>query len=413
MNRERLLERFLRYVRIDTTAVEDAGVYPSSPGQLVLGRLLVDELQAMGIQDASQDEHGIVLATLPANGEAGDAPTVAFNAHLDTSPETTGKNVQPQVIRNYPGGDIVLPGNAEQVIRISENPELADLVGATIVTTDGTTLLGGDDKAGLAVIMELTQHLLEHPEISHGRVRLLFTCDEEIGHGVDHVDLEKLAAQVCYTLDGSGAGVIDIETFSADLAVVTLRGVNIHPAIAHGRMVNALRAAGEFLAALPREQAPETTSGRQGFLHPYAVEGGVEQASIRIILRDFNTAALAEQAKLLTTLAAQVEKSFPGLRVDVEVTKQYRNLAEGLRREPRAVGLAEQAHQRLGTVAQFTSIRGGTDGSQLTERGLPTPNLAVGQHCFHSPREWVCLEEMRQAGQMLVELVQLWAAAKR
>ncbi|MCE9525751.1 MAG: peptidase T [Planctomycetales bacterium] len=404
----RLLDRFLRYVQIDTTACDSSSTYPSSPGQLVLGKLLAEELRQMGATDVEHDEHGLVWATVPAtNGKS--PPVVAFNAHVDTSPETTGKNVRPQVLPKYAGGDIVLPADRTKVIRVAENPELTGLVGKTLITTDGTTLLGSDDKSGVAVIMEMANHLLEHPEISHGPVRILFTCDEEIGHGIDHVDLKKLAADVCYTLDGGGHDEIDTETFSADLAVITVRGVNIHPSIGKGRLVNALRAAGTFLDRLPREGiSPETTDGRLGFLHPYTVEGGVAEVKIKCLLRDFAAAELAAKEELLRTLAAQVEKAHAGTKIDVQIIKQYRNLGDGLAKEPRAVAIAQEAHRRLGRQAKLTIVRGGTDGSQLTERGLATPNLSTGEHNPHSPLEWTCLEEMEAARDVLVELVQVW-----
>lgn len=406
----RLLERFLRYVRVDTTAGEPGVGYPSSPGQLVLGRILVDELREIGLADAAQDEHGIILATLPGKG-APAAPTIAFNAHLDTSPETTGANVQPKVWRDYQGGDLVLPRDRSQIIRIADNPELAHLAGRTIITSDGTTLLGADDKAGLAVIVEAMTWLAEHPEVKHGPIRVCFTCDEEIGHGVDHVDLQKLAATVCYTLDGSGADEIDVETFSADLATVTVRGVNIHPSIAKGRMVNAVRVAADFVSRLPADLSPEQTDGRQGFLHPYQATGGVASVSLRILLRDFDTPKLADQAKLLRTIAATTAAHWPGSEVAVAIDPQYRNMAEGLAREPRAVAYAEEAHRRLGRQARRTIIRGGTDGSRLTELGLPTPNLSTGEHNPHSPLEWTCLEEMVAAVEVVVMLAQVWGEA--
>ncbi len=409
MDKERLLQRFLRYVRVDTTAREGQTTYPSSPGQLELGRLLRDELAAIGLADALQTEMGIVLATIPAT-TARPVPVVAFNAHVDTSPETSGANVRPQVLRDYAGGDISLPGNPATVIRVADSPELKSLVGSTIVTTDGTTLLGGDDKAGVAVIMETAAFLQGHPEIEHGPIRICFTCDEEIGHGVDHVDLAQLGADVCYTLDGQGTDEIDVETFSADLAVVTIRGVNIHPAIAKGRMVNALRVAADFLARLPvTAVSPETTSDREGFLHPYQISGGVGELAVRILLRDFQTARLADRAALLRAAAEASQRAFPGCAIDVQVTPQYRNMAEGLAREPRAVEFARRALGRLGRQPRMTIVRGGTDGSRFTELGLPTPNLSTGQHNLHSPLEWACLEEMEVAARMLVELVQVWA----
>ena len=328
MNSERLLQRFLRYVQIDTTARETASTYPSSPGQLELGRMLRDELLAMGMTDAEQSEHGIVMATVPATDPTA-REVIALNAHVDTSPETTGAEVKPQIIRGYQGGDIVLPGDRSKVIRVTDNPELPDLIGRTLITTDGTTLLGSDDKSGVAVIMETAQWLVEHPEIKHGPIRVCFTCDEEIGHGVDHVDLKKLGAAACYTLDGQGTGELDVETFSADLAVVTVRGVNIHPSIGKGRMVNAIRAAAEFLSRLPRESlSPETTDERQGFVHPYKIEGGVAEVVIRIILRDFDTPKLTEYARLLRRLANDTIEGFPGCTIEVAITPQYRNMAD-------------------------------------------------------------------------------------
>ena len=430
INQQRLLGRFLRYVQIDTTAGEPGGAYPSSPGQLVLGKLLADELREMGLKEVEHDSHGLVWATVPAtikpHGNE-SLPVVAFNAHVDTSPETTGKNVKPHVINHYKGGDIVLgevagtlrvPSPADgtrsvpatKVIRVAENPELKQLLGQTIITTDGTTLLGADDKSGVAAIMELAHTLVEHPQIPHGPIRILFTCDEEIGHGIDHVDLKKLGATVCYTLDGSGAGEIDTETFSADLATVTIRGINIHPSIGKGRMVNAVRVAAALLDRLPKGTlSPETTDGRDGFLHPYTIEGGVAEVKIKVLLRDFDTGGLAEKAELIRAAANEVSVEFPGSIIEVQVTKQYRNLSEGLAREPRAVAYAQEAFRRLGREAKLTIIRGGTDGSQLTERGLPTPNLSTGEHNPHSPLEWTCLEEMVQAVEVLVELVQVWA----
>jgi tripeptide aminopeptidase len=409
IDKERLLQRFLKYVRVDTTAREGQTTYPSSPGQLELGRILRDELAQIGLADAIQTEMGIVLATVPATA-SGVASVVALNAHLDTSPETTGANVRPQVVPNYGGGDIRLPGNPLAVIRVAENPELRSLVGCTLVTTDGTTLLGADDKAGLAVIMETAAYLQEHPEIEHGAVRVCFTCDEEIGHGVDHVDLKQLGATACYTLDGQGANEIDVETFSADLAVVSVRGVNIHPSIAKGRMVNAIRVASNFIDRLPRATlAPETTSDRQGFLHPYQLTGGVAEARVRILLRDFATANLAQWAAQLQAAAQASMREFPGASIEIQITPQYRNMAEGLAKEPRAVDFAVRALEKLGRQPRLTVVRGGTDGSRFTELGLPTPNLSTGEHNPHSPLEWTCLEELVQAVEMLVALVQIWA----
>ena len=409
MNQERLLERFLRYVKIDTTAREGADEYPSSPGQRDLGRLLVAELLQMGVRDARQEEHGIVTATVPATTTR-QVPVVAFSAHMDTSAETSGAGVKPQVIADYPGGDLVLPGDPSRVIRVADNPELEALLGRTIITSDGTTLLGADDKAGIAVIMEAAAWLMEHPQTEHGPLRLCFTCDEEIGRGVDHVDLGQLGAVACYTLDGQGADTIDVETFSADRATVTIDGVNIHPSIAKGRMVNALRVAADFLARLPRERlCPETTEGREGFLHPYQIAGGVARVTLQILLRDFDAAELGRLAAWLHGAAGASMAEFPGARIEVSLKRQYRNMAEGLSTEPRAVALAQRALERLGRNAKLTIVRGGTDGSRLTEMGLPTPNLANGQHTPHSPLEWACLEEMAGAAEWLVALAETWA----
>lgn len=409
IDKQRLLERFLRYVRIDTMAREGQADYPSSPGQLELGRMLRDELLELGLIDAVQTARGIVLATVPPTVEH-DLPVVALNAHVDTSPETSGANVRPQVIENYRGGDIPLPGAAGLAIRVKDNPELTGLVGCTLITTDGTTLLGADDKAGVAVIMELVATLMASRRIKHGKLRICFTCDEEIGHGVDYVDLKQLGAAVCYTLDGHAANEIDVETFSADLAEVTIRGVNIHPAVAKGRMINAVRAAADFLARLPRDiLAPEVTSGREGFLHPYHLEAGVAQAKMRILLRDFDTRKLDELAARLRAAAEATRSAFGSIEIDVAIKPQYRNMADGLATEPRAVAFAVRALERLSREARLEIVRGGTDGSRFTELGLPTPNLSTGEHNPHSPLEWTCLEEMVQAVEMLVELVQVWA----
>lgn len=404
---ERLLHRLLRYVQIDTTADDTTDQYPSSTGQFTLGKVLVEELEEMGVTDIVHDQYGLVYAAIPSR-HCPDAPVVAFNAHLDTSPETTGANVKPQVVRDYAGGDIPLPGDPSKVITVEENPELAQMQGRTLITTDGTTLLGGDDKAGLAIIMECAQRLLADPDAAHAPLRILFTCDEEIGRGVQHVDLERLGAHVAYTFDGDGAGSIDVETFSADMATVTVQGVNIHPSIGKDRMVNALKAAAFFISQLPQEMAPETTEGRQGFLHPVHIEGGVAEVTIKLILRDFDTANLEGQAEMLARIAEETQAAIAGTRVDVNVRPQYRNLGDGLAKEPRAVAIAEQAHRDLNVEPELTIVRGGTDGSLLTAKGLPTPNLASGQHTQHSPLEWACLEEMEQAVNIGLAILRRW-----
>jgi len=404
-----LLDRFCRYVRIYTQSDEKTGTAPSTARQLDLCRLLVAELRDMGLKDAEVDEHGIVMATIPATVKH-TTPVIAWNAHVDTTPEYAGKDVKPIVHANYDGNDIVLPGDPSKVIRAAETPELVALKGKTIITTDGTTLLGGDDKAGVAVIMETALFLTQHPEIPHGPIRVCFTCDEEIGHGVDHLNLAKLGAVVGYTLDGGGTGELDVETFSADLAVVTITGVNLHPGIAKGRMVNAIRLAGMFLERLPtRTLAPEVTEDREGFLHPYRIEGGVPEVTMRILLRDFDSTKLSDKAELLRQIAGTITAEFPQAKIDVQIVRQYRNMAEGLVKDPRAVKYAEEAYRRAEVPFKHTIVRGGTDGSRLTEMGLPTPNLSTGEHNIHSPLEWTCLEEMETAVRVLVELAQVWA----
>lgn len=408
LNRGRLLERFLRYVKVDTTASANSTTYPSTPGQRNLGKIVLEELLTMGASNAELDEHGILTATLPSNVGA-DAPVVAFNSHFDTSPETTGKDVRPQVIENYGGGDILLSGDPSKCIKVSECPELDAVVGDTLITTDGTTLLGGDDKAGIAIIMETANFLLENPSYPHGEIKLLFTCDEEIGHGIDHVDVAEINASACYTLDGGGKGIVDVETFSADAAVVTVDGVNIHPSIGKDRMVNALRAACELVSRLPMSQSPERTDGREGFLHPYVIGGGVDKVTIDILLRSFDTHELTLFAEQLNTVALDVQANHPGSKISVDILRQYRNLADGLRQDPRVVEFAIQAHKNLNLDVETAIIRGGTDGSGLTEKGLPTPNLSSGQHNIHSPLEWASLNEMLQACRVVIELVAIWA----
>ncbi len=407
MNKQRILERFLQYVKINTTAVEDSGQYPSSPGQMVIGKLLVEQMQSMGIADASQDKWGIVYGTVPGNVPG--APVVAFNSHVDTSPETTGNSVSPNVIENFDGNDIVLSGDPSKVISAATCQELPGAAGKTIITTDGKTLLGGDDKAGVAIIMELANHLIENPDIQRGDVRIFFTCDEEIGHGVDHVDLKKVDATVCYNFDSGGEGDIDEETFSADMALITFTGVNTHPAYGKGKMINANRLAGQFLAQLPPELSPERTDGREGFVHPYAIDGGVGKAVLKVLIRDFETAKLAQHANVLHEIAKSVESDCPGSKIEIQIVQQYRNMADGLVNEPRAVQFAVEAHEALGRKYKRTIVRGGTDGSRLTELGLPTPNLSSGQHNIHSPLEWACLDEMVAACEVGVEIVKRWA----
>lgn len=416
INAQRLLERFLRYVRVDTTANPDSSQYPSSEGQLELGRQLVEELRGMGASQVEQDAHGLVWATIPANlphAEVSSVPILLFNAHLDTSPEAPGENVSPQVIEAYAGGDIPLPRNGK-VISVAGCPELRDLVGQCLITTDGTTLLGGDDKAGVAVIMELAEHLLEQRELSHGEVRILFTCDEEIGRGAQHMDLAKAAALAGYTLDGSGQGRVEAENFSADQLIVQALGNNIHPSLGKGRMINAVRGLSLLLAELPLDQlSPETTEGREGFLHPYEIKGSVNQAEARILLRDFETTRLDDYARLVQAAAEKIERRLPGLRFEVTRQRQYRNMADFILRLPQVVDVATRAWQELGRPSELGAIRGGTDGAMFSELGLPTPNLSVGQHNIHSVLEFASLDQMVAATEHAIKVLELWQAHVR
>ncbi|MBX3422838.1 MAG: peptidase T [Pirellulaceae bacterium] len=409
IQRDRLLSRFLRYVRVGTPANAQTQQYPSSPGQWELGRILVSQLRQMGAQDIVHDEHGLVWATIPSTMTS-DCPTILFNAHLDTSPEAPAENVRPQVIDSYQGGDIRL-GSSGKSICVQDTPELqSQLGGHTLITTDGTTLLGGDDKAGVAAIMELAEHLLENPQLPHGPVRILFTCDEEIGRGADHVSIDMAQASVAYTLDAAGAYHVENATFSADMLEVIAVGRNIHPAIAKGKMVNAIRGLSLLLAELPADRlTPETTCDRQGFLHPYLMTGGVGEARAHILLRDFETSKLGDYADLVGTLAKEISSRIPGLQFTINRQQQYRNMAEGLRNCPLAVELAVQAHQRLGKQPCLSAIRGGTDGAHFTAMGLPTPNLSVGQHNVHSVLEFASLDEMSYAVEHAIELLAMWA----
>ncbi len=408
----KLLDRFCRYVKVETTAVEETTKYPSSDGQFVLGKMLVGELEALGLEKVSVDKFGIVMGTIPGNVKG--APTIAWLSHMDTSPEASGKDVKPQIIKNYNGKDIVLPKDKSRVITLADNPELAELKGKTIITSDGTTLLGADDKAGIACIMTAASTLMSKKQIKHGPIRVVFTCDEEVGRGCDKVDVKKINAKCAYTLDGEGEAGLESETFSADLATVKITGKNIHPGFATGVMINAIRLAGQFIERMPWHRlAPETEGDRDGFLHPYVIEGGVPEVSMRILLRSFVTEELKGQAKILRDIGKTIEAEFPGAKVEVKVKKQYRNMIEHMKKEPRCVPLAAEAIKKAGLTPKYQSIRGGTDGSRLSEMGLPTPNLSVGMHNFHSPLEFACYEQMQSAVKVLIQLAQLWGKQKK
>ncbi|MCM2292249.1 peptidase T [Allorhizobium sp. BGMRC 0089] len=402
-----ILDRFLRYVVIDTQSNPLSGAQPSTEKQKDLGRLLEKELQAMGLADAHLDEHGNVYATIPATSDK-TVPVICFCSHMDTAPDFTGTHVKPQLVKNYQGGDIVLPGDQNQVIRVSDNPELKNQIGHDIVTTDGTTLLGADDKAGIAEIMTAAQFLLDHPEIKRGAVKILFTTDEEIGRGADKVDLKKLGAAFGYTLDGSTVGEIENETFSADAVDIEISGVAIHPGTAKGRMENAIRIASAIIARLPKDMAPETTEGRQGFIHPTGITGAMEGAKIGFIIRDFEVDGLHQKEKLLEEITRSVMQDYPGSSHSFKVHEQYRNMKMVLDQHPEVVDNLSEAVRRVGLTPKLTSIRGGTDGSRLSFMGLPCPNIYTGGHAYHSPLEWVSVQDMEISARTIVELVKVW-----
>ena len=405
--RAALLDRFLRYVRVHTNSSETSDTFPSTPGQWDLLRMLEGELRALGLTDVELDEHGYLFATLPANLPDGQtAPTIGMLAHVDTYPGTCGQNVKPQVI-DYAGGDIALPGDSAQVIS-GDHPLLKRCVGHQIVTSDGTTLLGADDKAGIAIIMTIAEWLLAHPEVKHGAIRIGFTPDEEIGAGTRFFDVAKFGAQAAYTFDGSELGEIEDETFCADAATVTVRGFDCHPGSAKDIMVSAIRAASRLVELLPRDHLPETTSGRESFLHPVAIEGDVGQATVRFIVRAFTDEDLAARESDLKAIAAQVESEFAGAHIELEFKAQYRNMKQVLDRHPRVMALALEAVRRAGVTPRQSSIRGGTDGAQLSFKGLPTPNVFAGGVNFHGKQEWVSVEWMVKSAETGLNLAALW-----
>ncbi|WP_428426386.1 peptidase T [Pararhizobium sp.] len=400
-------DRFLRYVVIDTQSDAKSETQPSTEKQKNLGRLLVEELLAIGLSDAHLDEHGYIYATIPSNVDK-PVPVICFCSHMDTAPDFTGTNVKPQLIRNYAGGDIQLPGDPQQIIRVADHPALRDQIGNDIITTDGTTLLGADDKAGLAEIMTAAQFLIGNPDIKHGTIKILFTVDEEIGRGVDKVDLKKLGAAFAYTMDGETAGHIEDETFSADGIEITIQGVAIHPGFAKGRMENAIKIAGAIIDRLPKHVAPETTEGRDGFVHPTGVTSSMDKATISLIVRDFNDEGLAIKEAMIEAIIKDVMPDYPGSSYTFEVKQQYRNMKAILDRHPEIVDNAVEAIRRAGMEPVRGSIRGGTDGSRLSFMGLPCPNIFAGGHAFHSPLEWVSRQDMEKAVKTIVELAKVW-----
>ena len=401
-------ERFLRYGVIDTQSNPASSTCPSTEKQKDLGRLLASELQAMGLSDAHLDEHGYVYATIPANSDK-QVPVICFCSHMDTSPDCTGTNVKPQLVRNYRGGDIVLPADPTQIIRPADHPALADQLGNDIITTDGTTLLGADNKAGIAEIMDAAQFLMQNPQIRHGAIRILFTPDEEIGRGVDKVDLKKLGADVAYTIDGETVGNLEDETFSADGVTITVEGVSTHPGFAKGKMEHAIKIAAAIVDRLPRDTcSPETTEGREGFLHPISISGTLEASTLGLIVRDFTDTGLREKELLLESIVREVMQDYPHSTYRLDIKQQYRNMKQVIDAHPEIVDNAIEAIRRAGVTPVRTSIRGGTDGSRLSFMGLPCPNIFAGEHAFHSRLEWVSVQDMEKAVQTIVHLAMIW-----
>lgn len=402
-------ERLMRYVQIDTQSDPASPTQPSTEKQKDLSRVLVNELLAMNISDAHLDEHGYVYATIPATVNE-EVPVICFCAHVDTAPDCSGKDVRPMLHRNYDGADIVLPDDSSVVISTKDHPYLAKRIGDDIITASGKTLLGADDKAGVAIIMDLAAYLMQHPEIPHGKIRILFTPDEEVGRGVNAVDMEKLGAQFGYTLDGGERGHLEGENFSADAAIVTFNGVSAHPGYAKDKMVNAMKVASAFIHSLPlQEWCPESTSGKEGFVHPVSMEGELEKAKVTFIVRDFETSKLALHEARLSELAAAAVAAFPGSSYEMIVKEQYRNMAEILKDHPQVMAHAEEAYRRAGVECERISIRGGTDGSRLSFMGMPCPNIFTGEMGIHSKQEYVSVQDMNAAVSICVHLAQVWA----
>ena len=404
-----VLDRFLRYVQYDTRSDESSTTVPSTESQMIFQKALVAELRALGLRDADVDEHGYVMATIPSTTSKRSVPAIGFIAHVDTSPEMPGAGVKPIVHAKYDGRDLALPDDPSAILRPAAIPALADQIGHDIVTASGTTLLGADDKAGVAEIVTAAEYLMVHPEIPHGVVRIAFTPDEEIGRGANHFDVARFGCACAYTLDGGGRGEVESESFSADLMTITFHGFNTHPGYAKGTMINAIKIAAAFVHRLPAgELSPESTDGHDGFVHPYVQQSGVDKTIVKLIIRDFETAGLAAKEALVERLARDAAAAFPGARVDIAVDQQYRNMRTVLDGRPEIVANAHEAIRRCGLAVRTKSIRGGTDGSRLSFMGLPTPNLFAGEHNFHSRLEWVSRQDMEKAVEVVVALCQVW-----
>lgn len=401
-------ERFLKYVQIDTEADPQSLTQPSSFKQKNLSQLLVEELHAMGVVNAELDEFGYVYASIPSNSDK-KVPKICFCSHVDTSPDVTGANVKPVIHQQYDGGSIYFTDDEQLILSPDEHPYLKERIGDDIITASGKTLLGADDKAGIAIIMDFASYVLNHPEIKHGDIKILFTPDEEIGRGVDAIDMKKLDADFGYTLDGGPRGVLEGESFSADGMKIIFEGVSAHPGYAYQKLVSAIKVASHFVNHLPKnEWSPETTKGMQGFVHPLHIEGGIEKTSVSFIIRDFDTAQLKVYENQLINLAEQTIQHFPGAKFTVEITEQYRNMREILDQNPQVMAFAEEAYQRAGLNVKKESIRGGTDGSRLSFMGLPCPNIFTGEMAIHSRKEYVSVQDMEKAVETLVYLSQIW-----
>ncbi|UHG89188.1 peptidase T [Spirosoma oryzicola] len=403
------VDRFLRYVQIDTQSDPQSTTNPSTEKQKDLSRVLVQELHDMGLSDVELDAWGYVYATIPATTDKANVPTLCLCSHVDTSPDVTGAGVKPIIHTHWNGSDIVLPDDATQMIRVHEHPDLQHQIGNDIITASGTTLLGADNKAGVAEIMDAAHFLLTHPDVKHGRIRLLFTPDEEVGRGTEKVDMQKLDANFGYTIDGEALGTLEDETFSADAVTITVQGVSTHPGFAKGKLENALKIAADLLASLPKEHlSPETTEDKEGFVHPTRFEGNQDQAVLEFIIRDFTEVGLQEKETYLQNKLNDVLKSYPGSSAQLLVKEQYRNMKKVLDQHPDVVENALEAIRRAGLSAERRSIRGGTDGSRLSFMGLPCPNIFAGEHAFHSRLEWVSVQDMHKAVEVIVNLVQVW-----
>lgn len=405
--RYQVVERFLRYVQIDTQSNPYSETVPSTEKQKNLGNLLVKELQEIGLQDAEMDENGYVYASIPSNTDK-QVPVIFFCSHMDTSPDCSGENVKPIIHKNYQGEDIILPDNASVILKMVEHPDLAHQIGNDIITASGKTLLGADNKAGIAEIMDAVNFLVNHPELKHGEIKVLFTPDEEIGRGVDHVNLAKLKADFGYTIDGETLGSFEDETFSADGMTVHIQGVSAHPGFAKNKMESAIKIAADIVAALPKDLSPEHTSGKQGFIHPVAIKGEVEEAVIEFIIRDFDDAMLPKHEELVKKISLKVLENYPSAKVTFTVKEQYRNMKNIIAKYPKVSDYALEAIQRAGIKPKAQSIRGGTDGSRLSFMGLPCPNIFAGEHAFHSKQEWVSVQDMEAAVRTIINLALIW-----